>query len=201
MALSLVFLGVLFGGVISIIIKKQHIFPMLGIAVCALGLAFPTIIIGRASEMNAYPVLCAVAVLFGYCLDRGQVSKKKMAIAGICIFLAFSISSAHKLVAVYDYSERTQQLTENIMQYYGTPADKVLFVEMDHRVGYSVFNQPALSGTFYGMSVRQYYAWEEVHHTKYSAKSEEDAVKYIEANKNKYDRIFVVRGESVEKIT
>ncbi|MBO5353932.1 MAG: hypothetical protein J6A77_11615 [Lachnospiraceae bacterium] len=198
--LSLVFLGVLCSGLVSLFAKKQHIFPLLGIAVCALGLAFPTIIIDRASEMNAYPVLCAVAVLFGFCLDRGQVSGKKMTVAGICIFLAFFISSAHKLVVTYDYSERTQQLTENIREYYGTPSDTVLFVEIGAWEGYSVFHQTALRGTAYGASLRQYYSWEEVHHKAYSAKSEEDAAEYIQSHKSKYDVVLVIRGETVEKM-
>jgi len=200
MALSVVFLVIVFSGFFSLIIKKQHIFPMLGIAVCALGLAFPTIIIGRASEMNAYPVLCAVAVFYGFCLDRGQVDKKKMMIAGICIFLAFSISGAHKLVAIYDYSDRTEQITENIRKHYDSSSDNVLFVEMDYAEGYSVFSQTALKGTYYGLSMRQYFSWEEVHCTRYAAKSEEDATAYIKAHGKKYDRILIVRGENVEKI-
>lgn len=198
--LSLVFLGVVFSSLVSLIIKKQHIFQLLGIALCALGLAFPTIIIDRASEMNAYCVLGAVAVFFGFCLDRGQVNRKKMRMAAICIFLAFSISSVHKLVVIYDYSDRTEQLTENIRQYYGTPADNVLFVEMDSWDGYSVFCQSALTGTSNGWSLRPYFSWENVHHAKYAAKSEEDAAAYIQSHGKKYDRILLIRGETVEKI-
>lgn len=200
MALSLVFLAIVFGSFCSLLIKKQHIFPLLGIAVCALGLAFPTIIIGRASEMNAYPVLCAVAAFYGFCLDRGQVDKKKMMVAGICIFLAFFISGSHKLAAIYDYSARTEQVTENIRKYYDSPSDKVLFVEMDYREGYSVFSQTALKGTYYGLSMRQYFSWEEVDCTRYAAKSEDDASAYIQKHGKKYDRILIVRGETVEKV-
>ena len=198
--LSVVFLIIVLGCLFSLIIKKQHIFPLLGIAVCALGLAFPTIIIGRASEMNAYPVLCAVAAFYGFCLDRGQAGKKKMMIAGICISLAFTISGAHKLAAIYDYGNRTEQVTENIRKYYDNPSDKVLFIEMDYREGYSVFSQTALYGTYYGLSMRQYFSWEEIHRTEYRAKSEEDAAAYIQKHGKKYDLILLVRGENVEKI-
>ena len=123
-----------------------------------------------------------------------------MAVATVCIFLAFTISSTHKLISIYDYSERTQVLTQNLKNCYTEQSGAVLFVEIDGWEGYSVFNQSALTGTSDGFSLRPYYSWQELKHSQYSAKSREDALAYIQQHRDAYTSIFLIQGETVQKM-
>lgn len=198
--LSLVFLVMWICCAIQLLRQKKELFALTGIVLCVLGLAAPLCIIGSAGEMHAYPVLCAITFLYSFCFDRAQISPKKMAVATVCIFLAFTISSTHKLISIYDYSERTQVLTQNLKNCYTEQSGAVLFVEIDGWEGYSVFNQSALTGTSDGFSLRPYYSWQELKHSQYSAKSREDALAYIQQHRDAYTSIFLIQGETVQKM-
>lgn len=197
---SLVFIGSWLICAIRMLIQREHLFTLFCIIICAAGLAFPLMILGSAGEMHAYPVLCAVTILYSFCLDRSQISTKKLAIPIICIFLAFSISSAHKLVSIYDYSSRAQELTKNIQSLYDEPSGPALFVVIDNWDGYSIFNQSAITGTSTGLSMRPYFDWTELDHTLYTARSEEAADTYVQLHQNQYALIFVVRDETVRRV-
>lgn len=198
--LSLVFLAVILICTIKMLRGKKDLFSLSGLLLIMLGLAAPMTILGNAGEMHAYPVLCAAALLFAFCLDRAQVGKKQLIAALLCIFVSFAISSAHKLITIYDFSDRTITLTENLREQYTDPSESVLFVELDAVEGYSIFNQTALKGSSYGLSLRPYYSWAKLDHSKYLAKSKEDALLYIETNEQNFDCIFIVQGETVERI-
>lgn len=198
--LSLVFIWNWFLSVVQLVTRKVQLFPLFCITVCALGLAFPLMIMGAAGEMHAYPVLWAMTVLYAFCLDRAQISVKKMGVAILSIFLAFGIASAHKLVSIYDYSHRTQVLTKNLENYYEASSGPVLFVVIDDWKGYSVFDQSAVTGTSGGLSMRPNFDWQELDHFLYSAQSEEDANTYIRCYEDQYTSIFVIRDESAQKI-
>lgn len=198
--LSLVFITAALTGVISMLKSKKDLFTLSGLLIIALGLAAPLTILGSAGEMHAYPVLFAMTLLYAFCLEHAHLSAKKTAAALLCIFLSFAVSSVHKLTAIYDYSERTAALTQSLKESYDTPNGRVLFIGIDKHSGYSVFDQSALVGTSYGLSLRPYYDWAELDHSKYLADSEEDALDYAEKNSDKYESIFIIRGETAERI-
>lgn len=197
--LSMVFLGSLLVCVIRMIKARNGLFMLLGLVVCALGLAFPLAILGNAGEMHAYPVLCSMTLVFAYCLDRSNFSVKQLCVSVVCIFLAFTISSAHKLTAIYEYSDRTERLTQRIHQVYDAPTGPALFVVVDNWEGYSVFTQHAAQGTCVGLSLRPYYDWAALDHAMYIAESQEDAEAFIQAYEDRYAQVFVIQGETVQK--
>lgn len=198
--LSMVFVVAWLVCAINLLFKKKKVFPFLCILVCVLGLAFPLMILGSAGEMHAYPVLCGMSMLFGFGLSQSGANVKKMLVPILCLFIAFGISSAHKLLSVYDYSDRTKQLTQSIMENYDTPEGRALFVVVDDWTGYSVFDQSAIMGTYKGYSVRQYFDWVEVEHEQYAAESEEDADAYIEAHADEYDKVFIIEDETAQRV-
>ncbi|MBE6758281.1 MAG: hypothetical protein E7552_07050 [Ruminococcaceae bacterium] len=198
--LSLVFAGGWLIGAVRLIRQKQGLFPLCGLVLCALGLALPLTVIGSAGEMHAYPVLCAMAVLIAFCMSRAQISPKRMAVPILCIFLAFGISGTHKLMYVYDYSARTRELTQNIRAVYGAPSDAALFVVVEDWEGYSVFDQSAVNGCYAGLSLRPYFDWQELNHTRYEARSEEEAAAYIAQHGDAFDSVYVVREQAVERV-
>lgn len=197
--LSVLFLVFWVVSAIQTVFRKKEWFPVLGLSLCVLGLAAPLSILGPSAEMHAYPVLCAVSILYGFCFDRAELSMKKAGIALLCIFLAFTISSVHKLAAIYDYSQRTQELTGNLRSCY-TPADSALFVEADYWEGYSVFSQSAMRGSAKGLSIRPYHGWQHLNHEQYLAQSMEDALSYIEANQDRYSSIYLIQSQSVTRV-
>lgn len=196
---SFLFLAVWAASAVQTVFRKKEWFPVLGLSLCVLGLAAPLSILGPSAEMHAYPVLCAVAILCGFCFDRADIDSKKVQIGLLCIFLAFTISSAHKLVAIYDYSQRTQDLTQNLLACY-TSADSALFVEVGYQDGYSVFTQTAMRGSAKGLSLRPYYNWQHLNHEQYLAQSMEDAQSYIEANHDRFASIYIIQAESVTRV-
>lgn len=198
--LSLVFLC---GWVISLcnlIVKKAPIFPLLCLALYALDLALPLIILGSAGEMHAYPILCAMTVIFAFVFDRSNLSFRKLSIPIAALFLAFTISSVHKLVAIYDYSDRTQALTQSIQSQYDNPDETVLFIVLDNWEGYSVFEQSAIEGTSNGLSVRPQYQWANLTHCVHYVGDETEAQAYIRKNEGQYATIFVVRDETAQRV-
>lgn len=184
---------------IQTVFRKKEWFSVLGLSLCILGLAAPLSILGPSAEMHAYSVLFVVSILYGFCFDQANISMKKARIALFCIFLAFTISSAHKLVAIYDYSQRTQALTENLRECY-TLADSALFVEADYWEGYSVFSQSAMRGSAKGLSLRPYYDWQYLNHDQYLTQSMDDALAYIASNQDRYSNIYIIQDESVTRV-
>lgn len=185
---------------IRLITKKQAIFPLVCLALCALGLAFPLMIMGNAGEMHAYPVLCAMAVLYAYVFHRSGLAFRLLAIPIAMLFTAFIIASVHKMVSIYDYSTRTKALTASIHSQYDTPSEPTLFIVIDNWEGYSIFDQPAIKGTSDGLSVRPYHHWMEMTHFLYEAKDEGEADAYIRENQDRYTTIFIVRGETAQRV-
>lgn len=198
--LSLVFVLTWVVCVWSLIKAKTQLFPFACLILCGLGLAFPLTILGGAGEMHAYPVLFAMAIIYAFCIGNAKFNTKKLLFPIICLFLAFGISSAHKIISIYEYSSRTQQLTQSIRKVYEEPDGQHLFVVVDDWKGYSIFEQSAAHGTYYGLSMRPHFDWKELNHKKYLSMSEEDADNYIKANYGKYKHIFVIRGETAEKV-
>lgn len=198
--LSGFFLGIWVISAVRTVFRKEGFFPVLGLVVCILGLAAPLSVLGPAAEMHAYPVLCAVSILFGFCFDRAEPSLKKTTAALLCIFLAFTMSSVHKLTAIYDYSQRTQNLTQNLLQVYEAPAESALFVEADFREGYSVFSQTAMRGSAKGLSLRPHFGWQHLNHSEYRAENMDEAHAYAEANQDNYSTVFIIRGEQVTRM-
>lgn len=200
LALSVAFLGGWMLSVIRMIKARDGWFTLLALAVCALGLAFPLAILGNAGEMHAYPVLCGMTLIFAFCLDRANLSVKQLWVPVACIFVAFTISSAHKLTTIYDYSNRTKLLTESIHEQYDAPSGPALFVVVNNWEGYSVFTQHAVKGTCAGLSLRPYYDWADLDHTLYAAESREDAESYIQAHEDEYTQIFLILDETAQKL-
>lgn len=197
--LSVLFLAVWVISAVQTVFQKKEWFPVLGLLVCILGLAAPLSILGPSAEMHAYPVLCAISILYGFCFDRAEINTKKTSIALVCIFLAFTVSSAHKLVAIYDYSQRTQELTENLLTCY-TPEDSALFVEANYWEGYSVFSQSAMRGSAKGLSLRPYYGWQQLNHNQYLAQSMDEALAYIENNQQNYSGIYLIQDQTAIRV-
>lgn len=198
--LSLVFLAAWCIAIMLVLRKKKPIFPLVCIGICILGLAAPLSVLGHAGEMHAYPVLFGMAVLFGYGFDLAELPLRKVLIGVVAIALAFAISSAHKLAAIYDYSAQTKRVEQEIAQQYETKTGKVLFVVIDEKEGYSVFTQQGIVGTGYGESMRKYLCWEKLDHTSHNVQTEEEAKKYLQENQNKYTQIFLVKNDRAEKV-
>lgn len=184
----------------NLVFKKKMGFPVLCIIVCIAGLALPLMILGSAGEMHAYPVLCGMSILFSFCFSKSDVSFKRLLIPVLCVFVAFGISSGHKLATIYDYSNRTEQLSNSIMENYDDSECKTLFVVIDNWDGYSVFTQSAIMGTYKGYSVRQYFDWADVENEQYDAESVSDADDYIKAHSDEYDKVFIVEDETAISI-
>lgn len=198
--LSGVFLAACAYGMIRMIRGKNHFFGLLLLVICVLGLAFPLVILGNAGEMHAYPVLCGMTLVFCFVLDRSNLSVKQLCVPVVCLFLAFGISSAHKLEAIYDYSDRTKALTESIRAQYEMTEETTLFVVVDDWKGYSVFTQSASMGTCCGLSMRPYYGWAQLQHESWYAASEEEAQAYIGEFGGQYSQIFIIHGQTAVKV-
>lgn len=198
--LSLLFLGVFLVAVFKTIRTKSGVLPLLCMAVSVLGLAAPLALLGNSGEMHAYPILYGMAIIFGYCFDKSGFTSKKLSVCILSIFIAFAISSAHKLVCIYDYSKRTEVLAENIQEIYDEQQNTSLFIAADNWSGYSIFDQPSIHGVWFGLSMRPNLGWKELEHSQYIAKNLEDAYSYAQDYSEQYDQIFIVQGESVEKI-
>lgn len=198
--LSAVFLMSWLLSAISLIKKKQKTISLVCLFLCVMGLALPLMILGSAGEMHAYPVLCGMSLLLGYTFSYSKISLKKVIAPVICVFIAFGITSVHKVKSIYDYSERTEKLTQSIMETYDNPEETVLFVVVDNWEGYSVFEQSAVMGTFKGYSVRQYFDWIEVNHQQYDAKTRQEANEYIAQCSDEYDKIYIVEDSVATKV-
>ncbi|MBQ7089192.1 MAG: hypothetical protein IJN04_06090 [Clostridia bacterium] len=185
---------------IRLMAKKQAVFPIVCLTLCALGLAFPLMIMGSAGEMHAYPVLCAMAVLYAYVFHRSGLTFRQVAVPIVMLFAAFTIASVHKVVSIYDYSHRTKALTASIRSQYDSPSEPTLFVVIDNWEGYSVFDQPAIKGTSNGLSVRPDHQWVEMTHFLYEATDEAEAQAYIQEHQDRYTAIFVVRDETAQRV-
>lgn len=200
LVLSVVFLGGWMFGAFRMFREKNGLFTLFALIVCALGLAFPLAILGNAGEMHAYPVLCGMTLVFGFCLDRSGFTVKGLWVSVVCIFMAFTISSVHKLTTIYEYSNRTMLLTESIHEQYDDPTGPALFVVVGNWEGYSVFTQHAVKGTCAGLSLRPYYDWADLKHTQYAAESQEDAESYIQEHGDAYAQIFLIVDETAQKL-
>jgi hypothetical protein len=185
---------------IRLIKEKNQFFGLLLLVVCVLGLAFPLVLLGNAGEMHAYPVLCGMMLVLCFVLDRSQLSVKQLCIPVLCLFLAFGISSAHKLVSIYDYSDRTKQLTESIHSQYEATQEPTLFVVVNDWKGYSVFTQSASMGTCCGLSMRPYYDWAQLLHDSYYVQTEEEAEVYIDVIDDAYGQIFIIKDEVAVRV-
>jgi hypothetical protein len=198
--LSGVFLAACAYGLIRMIKGKNSFFGLLLLVICVLGLALPLVLLGNAGEMHAYPVLCGMMLVFCFVLDRSGLTVKQLCIPVVCLFLAFGISSAHKLMSIYEYSDRTKELTESLYEQYEQCDEPTLYVVVNDWKGYSVFTQSSAMGTSYGLSLRPYYDWAVLERAAYFAESEEDASAYIRANAEKYGQIIIIRDETAEKV-
>jgi hypothetical protein len=139
-------------------------------------------------------------LVFCFVLDRSGLTVKQLCIPVVCLFLAFGISSAHKLMSIYEYSDRTKELTESLYEQYEQCDEPTLYVVVNDWKGYSVFTQSSAMGTSYGLSLRPYYDWAVLERVAYFAESEEDASAYIRANAEKYGQIIIIRDETAEKV-
>ena len=198
--LSGVFLAACAYGLIRMVKGKNSFFGLLLLVICVLGLALPLVLLGNAGEMHAYPVLCGMMLVFCFVLDRSGLTVKQLCIPVVCLFLAFGISSAHKLMSIYEYSDRTKELTESLYEQYEQCDEPTLYVVVNDWKGYSVFTQSSAMGTSYGLSLRPYYDWAVLERAAYFAESEEDASAYIRANAEKYGQIIIIRDETAEKV-
>ena len=198
--LSAAFLLTWLFSTVSLIKQKKKTVSLICIFLCVLGLAFPLMILGSAGEMHAYPVLCGMSILLAYGFSHSHVAFKKVLISVICIFIAFGITSVHKVKSIYDYSDRTEKLTQSIMESYDRPQGSALFVLIDDWEGYSVFEQSAAMGTYRGYSVRPYFDWVEVDHQQNNVKSKQEADEYITQHADEYDKVFIVEKEKAVRI-
>lgn len=198
--LSLLFWAGWLIAVISLFSQKKLLFPLVCGGLCVICLALPLSILGHAGEMHAYPVLCGMAVFFGCCFDTAELSLKKVWAGVLAIFLAFGISSVHKLTAIYDYSANTARVEQEISTQYEIKSGKVLFVVIDMQEGYSVFSQSGIFGTSYGDSMRPYFHWARLDNAVFAAQTEEEANQYIQVNQEDFAQIFVVKNDSVKKV-
>lgn len=198
--LSVIFIAAWVVGFISVIKNRKQLFSTICIIICGLGLAFPLVILGNAGEMHAYQVLFITTVLYAFVIEYSNLNAKKLLCPILCLFLAFAISSTHKITAIYEYSNRTKQLTQSIKNVYENADDENLFVVIDDWSGYSIFEQSAVQGTHYGLSMRPYYGWKDLKHKRFLAETEKEANGFIIANQEKYDHIFIIKGEAAKKI-
>lgn len=198
--LSLLFIGTWCVAAVTLIRKKGLMFPLLCAGACVLVLAGPLSILDHAGEMHTYPVLFGMAAVYGYCFDAAHFPARKVLIGLLAIAIAFGISSAHKLAAIYDYSNQTLRVEKEIYTQYEQKPGAALFVVVDEPKGYSVFSQAGIRGTSYGLSMRQYCDWKDLQHTHKNVKTADEAAQYIQKNGKKYTQIFVVENDSVKKV-
>ncbi|MDY6314937.1 MAG: hypothetical protein SPL89_07200 [Clostridia bacterium] len=197
---SIVFIMMWIFGVISLFKSRKQVFPLVCLILCAFGLSLPLTLLGRVGEMHAYPILFFMSIIYAFVMGHANIDIKKMLCPIICLFIAFGISSVHKITTIYEYSDKTQNLTQSLKNVYDDPDGSNLFIVINNREGYSVFEQSAATGTEYGLSMRPYFNWKNLIHTNYMAKSEEDAETYIKRNQGLYNHVFVIKDETVKKI-
>ncbi|MBP9988873.1 MAG: hypothetical protein KBT46_05170, partial [Ruminococcus sp.] len=200
--LSLVFIAYMIVCFIHMIKAKSGLYGFVVIIISALILAAPQAVIASSGEMHAYPVLFAVAVLYGYLLEYSDKKQTKKAVAFILpVFIAFAISSTHKMITIYDYSEKTKELTENLYENYKDKSDKelILININGKRKGYSVFSQTPVCGTDFGKSLRQYYGWKKLNIYSTSRDSEEKAYKIAKEKKTEQNIVLITDGTSVKE--
>lgn len=199
--LSLVFLGFIFYLFINVIQKKHNIVSLVSAIISAIIISLPHIAMGSAGEMHTYPTVFAVCIIYAYLLSKtSNINKKAFALSVICIFISFAISTTHKLVAIYDYSNRVQKLTDRMIEIYDNTEDELLVISVSEKEGYSVFTQSAIKGTDYGNSLKAYFGWKELplHYVQVSNKEKSDII--AKEKILNYDKIWIVFNDEINII-
>ena len=198
--LSLIFLVSVCWAAIYSVRKKHPIFPFFCLCICIFALIAPLAVIGHAGEMHAYPVLFGIVILFAYCYDASKFSIKKILLCFISIAIAFVISAAHKVDAIYEYNSQTKRVENEIADLYDLTPGDVLFVVVNDIDGYSVFSQTGIRGTYYGTNMRQYLDWKELYNAYIDVENMFDAQKYIDVYGEQYSQIFIVENDYINKV-
>lgn len=195
--LSVPFVLTMVIGVIVILRRKvkEEVLQLIFLMMTILLLTGPLILMESVGEMHAYPVLAGVAILVGFILDRSGLAKNiaaKLTIA--LLFVAFGISSVHKLVTIYQYSIATETLTKKIYEAYQESKDSMLLVANNEPDDYSVFIQPAIAGTAGVASLQRYFGWGDVPLKIEYTDSEEESQNVIGEMIDKYDYVYMIKG-------
>ncbi len=194
--LSLVFIIFLFLAFLRCLKQKHNRIPLITLIISMIVVSAPHIIMGQAGEMHVYPTVFMTALLIGFIFDSVSLPKKQICAAFLCIFLAFGISGAHKLTAIYGYSEATRELTQQMYGLYD-PSKSLLIISADEAKGYSIYSQPAIYGAYYGDSLRPCYGWEELDIDFKKTNGTEDLEACIRDNESAYDVIWVVSDDKI----
>ncbi len=182
--------------------KHQNFILIIALIVVAAALTAPQIIIESAGEMHAYPSLAGVALIYGVVFQNFDFKKelKKVIVLLSCIIISFSISSVHKYASVYHFSNETKALTNELHAVYDDPEKSMLIMCVDLKMDYSVFCQPAIVGTSYGKSLRQYFGWRDNLPIEKCTVSKDEVTAEYEKNKDDFDIIIAVKGTDVTKL-
>lgn len=194
--LSLVFIVFLFHAFLRSLKHRRNRITLITLIISMIAVSAPHIIMGQAGEMHVYPTVFMAALLIGYIFDSVSLEKKQICAAFLCIFVAFGISGAHKLTAVYGYSEATRELTQQMQELYN-PSKSLLIISADEKKGYSIYSQPAIYGAYYGDSLRPYYSWKELDIDFKKTNGTEDLEACIRDNESAYDVIWVVSDDKI----
>lgn len=182
--------------------KRQDFILIIALIVVTTALTAPQVIIESAGEMHAYPSLAGIAMIYGIIFRNFDFKKelKKAVILLTCIGISFSISSVHKYASVYNFSSETKALTNELHEIYDDPEKSMLIMCVDLKMDYSVYCQPAIVGTSYGKSLRQYFGWRDDLPIEKCYVSEDKIMAEYEKNKDNFDIIVAVNGTDVNKL-
>ncbi len=165
-------------------------------------LAAPQSVIEKAGEMHAYPVLFGVSMLYGFLLNYSEKKdiRKEISVF-ICLLTAFVISSAHKYILIYDYSEQAKRLNDTLYTYYKDSSEELILINIKSgKPGYSVFYQEPVDGTCDGQSLKQYFDWETLNIKKVDADDTQEANKIAEYCKTNENIVLIINGTSVKEL-
>ncbi len=198
--LSAVFLLIMLYACIRVIKQKKYILGLLAVIVNVALISLPHIVMESAGEMHTYPTLFAISIAYAYILDKAEINKKVFICGTLCIFVAFGITGAHKLIALYDYSDRTEAITEEMLELYDDAEDSLLVISVNEKVGYSVFSQSAIAGSHYGYSMKPHFGWVDLDIKCKKAKNLEAAEELVDELGSDYDKVWIVEKDKIEVI-
>ncbi len=200
MFLSIIFLGYMMYLLIKTLLKKENRIGLFTLIICAVLISLPHILIGSAGEMHTYPTIFFVCIIYAFLLNNSTSTLKSLIPFAICIFIAFSVSSTHKLIAIYDYSNKVELLTSEMRKNYTNSEESLMIVSLNEDSGYSVFSQSAIAGTSYGKSMRKYFGWKELPISYTKVDNIEESTIQINQNFDKFDKIWLIQNDQITPV-
>lgn len=197
---SALFLSLIFRLTLNMTKSARHTLYLLLTLIILL--AAPQCILEHIGELQGYPVLFGVTVLFCYILNSAPDVFKQKAHAFILFAFAFSciLSYSHKFFVTREYSDNTRILAAELSGYYTNPEESLLIISANDAKDYSVFIEPAIQGMASGYALRANFQWPISLPIQRISATEEDVFAIYQAHRSEYDMILLVDGTNVTKL-